>query len=63
MSTLVTLQIYPSYSGFHEKVIHPVWDFGQMGLQWSKKIFENVKKSRKVDLVWIPKLSGAKEHI
>ncbi len=52
-----------AYSGFHGKVIHPVWDFGQMGLQWSKKIFENVKKSRKVDLVGVTKLSGAMEHI
>ncbi len=50
-------------SGFHEKVIQPVWDFGQMGLQWSKNRIENVKKSRKVDLVGIPKLSGAMEHI
>ena len=34
-----------------------------MGLQWSKKIFETVKKSSKVDLVGVPKLSGAMEHI
>ncbi len=34
-----------------------------MGLQRSKKYFESVKKSGKVDLVRFPKLSGAMEHI